>query len=191
MIHWNSTLYQYLVLLTDVYLSLDGTVIPNHGYVEIGSTDDSALLCHTNNPPPPGSATSGGDWWAPDGTRVSGTDVTGVTRNRGPMVVRLRRASGTPLEGIYECTIYDATSTLQMVYVGLYYTGGKTTVFDHLDINNLLFQAASLYLPYLHSMIAMDQVLSSPSPVSPLEDLLPLSLGPETTLLSLKELRLC
>ena len=127
MIHWNSTLYQYLVLLTDVYLSLNDDIIPNHGYVEIsriGSTDDSALLCHTNNPPPPGSANSGGDWWAPDGTRVSGTDVPGVIRTRAAMVARLWRASGTPLEGIYQCTIEDATSTVQMVYVGLYNTGG-------------------------------------------------------------------
>ena len=127
MIHWNSTLYQYLVLLTDVYLSLNDDIIPNHGYVEfedIGSTDDSALLCHTNNPRLPGSAHSGGDWHAPDGTRVSGTDVPGVARNRGPMVARLWRASDTPLEGIYQCTIEDATSTVQMVYVGLYNTGG-------------------------------------------------------------------
>ena len=36
----------------------------------------------------------------------------------------------------------------------------------------------------------MEPVLSSPSPVSPLVDLLPLSLGPETPPLSLKELRL-
>ena len=188
---FNGTLHYNLVLLTDVYLSLNGTVIPNHGYVEIngiGSSDDSAFLCHTNRPPD--GATSGGDWHAPDGTRVSGTDVPGFTRNRAAMVVRLWRASDTPPEGIYECTIYDATSTLQMVYVGLYYTGGKTTIFDHLDIN-VLFQAASLYLPYLHSMIAMGPLLSSPSPVSPLEDLLPLSLGPETPSLSLKELRLC
>ena len=33
----------------------------------------------------------------------------------------------------------------------------------------------------------MEPVLSSPSPVSPLVDLLPLSLGPETPPLSLKE----
>ena len=132
MIHWNSTSYQYLVLLTDVYLSLDGTVIPNHGYVEIsriGSTDDSALLCHTNFPPPSGSTTSGGDWLAPDGTRVFLSDVPGFTRSRGPMVVRLKRTSGTPPEGIYECTIQDATSTVHIVYVGLYNTGGgKTTI---------------------------------------------------------------
>ena len=128
MIHWNSTSYQYLVPLTDVYLSLDGTVIPNHGYVEISdigsTTDDSALLCHTNFPPPPGSAHSGGDWFAPDGTRVFVTDVPGVTISRDPMVVRLRRTSGDPPEGIYQCTIDDATSTVQIVYVGLYNTGG-------------------------------------------------------------------
>ena len=133
MIHWNSTSYQYLVLLTDVYLSLDGIVIPNHGYVEIsdiGSTDDSALLCHTNFPPPPGSPTSGGDWWAPDGTKIPSFDVLGFARNRAAMVVRLKRTSGDPPGGICECTIEDATSTVQMVYVGLYNTGGgKTTIF--------------------------------------------------------------
>ena len=127
MIHWNSTSYQYLVPLTDVYLSLDGTVIPNHGYVEIsriGSTDDSALLCHTNFPPPPGSATSGGNWHAPDGTKIPSSDVPGFARNRAAMVVRLKRFSDTPPEGIYRCTIDDAALTPQMVYVGLYTTGG-------------------------------------------------------------------
>ena len=197
MIHWNSTSYQYLVLLTDVYLSLDGTVIPNHGYVEIsriGSTDDFALLCHTNNPPAPGSPTSGGDWWAPDGNRVGGTPpIPGFTRTRAAMVVRLRRASGTPPEGIYLCTIQDAASTFQSsVYVGLYNTGEGIIQQRLLDRSTKsYFQAASLYLLYLHTMIPMNQLLSSPSPVSPLEDLLPLSLGPETPSLSLKELRLC
>ena len=196
MIHWNSTSYQYLVLLTDVYLSLNGTVIPNHGYVDIsgiGSTDDSALLCHTNNPPSPGSANSGGDWHAPDGTRVFLSAVPGVTISRAAMVVRLRRASGTPPEGIYQCTIQDAASTFQScVYVGLYNTGEGIIQQQLLDRSTKsYFQAASLYLLYLHTMIAMNQLLSSPSPVSPLEDLLPLSLGPETPSLSLKELRLC
>ena len=197
MIHWDSTSYQYLFPLTDVYLSLDGTVIPNHGYVEIsriGSNDDSALLCYTNRPPPPPSTTSGGDWHAPDGTKVFVTDVPGVTRTRGSMVVRLRRASGTPPEGIYRCRIQDAASTFQSsVYVGLYNTGEGIIQQRLVDrsTKSLLFQAASLYLLYLHTMIPMNQLLSSPSPVSPLEDLLPLSLGPETPSLSLKELRLC
>ena len=127
MIHWNSTSYQYLVPLTDVYLSLNDDIIPNHGYVEIsriGSNDDSALLCHTNRPPD--DAHSGGDWLAPDGTRVFVTAVPGFTISRAPMVVRLKRTSGTPPKGIYRCTIEDATSTVQMVYVGLYNTGGGT-----------------------------------------------------------------
>ena len=93
MIHWNSTSYQYLVPLTDVYLSLDGTVIPNHGYLEISDigsiSDNEALLCHTNNPPPPPSTNSGGEWYASNGDRVGGTPaVPGFTRNRGAMVVR-------------------------------------------------------------------------------------------------------
>ena len=144
-------LYIISVLLTDVYLSLDGTVIPNHGYVEIsdiGSTDDSALLCHTNNPPPPGSTNSGGDWLAPDGNRVFVTAVPGVTRNRDPMVVRLWRASGTPPEGIYQCRIQDAASTFQSsVYVGLYNTGEGIIQRRLLDRSTKsYFQAASLYL---------------------------------------------
>ena len=113
-----------IVTHTDVYLSLNGNIIPNHGYVDIsgiGSTDATALLCHTNFPPP--STNSGGDWHAPDGTRVSGTDVPGFTRSRGSMVVRLKRTSGTPPEGIYQCTIDDAALTPQMVYVGFYNTG--------------------------------------------------------------------
>ena len=87
----------------------------------IGSTDDSALLCHTNQPPPPGSYHSGGDWFAPDGTRVHyGTDVPGVTMNRGPMVVRLKRTSGTPPQGIYRCSLEDDSSKVVHVHVGLY-----------------------------------------------------------------------
>ena len=133
MIHWNSTSYQYLVPLTDVYLSLDGTVIPNHGYLEISDigsiSDNEALLCHTNNPPPPPSTNSGGEWYASNGDRVGGTPaVPGFTRNRGAMVVRLGEISGTPLEGIYRCEIEDADETLQTVYVGLYNAGAGRVI---------------------------------------------------------------
>ena len=74
------------------------------------------------------SANSGGDWHAPDGTRVSGTDVPGFTRSRGPMVVRLGEISGTPLEGIYRCEMKDADDTLQTVYVGLYNAGAGRVI---------------------------------------------------------------
>ena len=135
MIYWNSTLYQYLVLLTDVYLSLDGIVIPNHGYVEIGDigsiSDNKALLCHTNGPATLGNIPylhSGGEWYASNGNRVGGTPpVPGVSRTRGPMVVRLKR-TGTPPEGIYQCEIEDADNTLQTVYVGLYNAGAGRVI---------------------------------------------------------------
>ena len=116
---------------TDVYLSLNGEVISNHGYVEISdigiSDDDTALLCHTNRSPPAGIAQSGGNWFAPDGDRVGipdSTDVPGLERTRDPMLVRLRRNSGTPDEGIYQCEVNDATDTPQTMFVGLYNTGG-------------------------------------------------------------------
>ncbi|CAI8048276.1 Protein sidekick-2, partial [Geodia barretti] len=112
----------------DVFLRLNGTVIPNNGLLNIsgiGSTDDTALLCITNRPPPSGSFHSGGDWFSPERNRVQHTDVPGFTRNRGPMVVRLKRTrSGTPTEGIYHSVIQDSTSTYETVNVGLYNSGG-------------------------------------------------------------------
>ena len=104
-----------------VYLSLNGNIIASHGYVDIsdiGSSDDTALLCITNRP---GTPTSG-NWFAPSGARVEGTDVPGFTRTRGPMVVRLKRTTGTgtAAEGIYYCVVMDNTETEQTVYVGIY-----------------------------------------------------------------------
>ena len=119
----------YAYSLIGVYLSLNDTIIPNHGYVminDIGTTNDNALLCITNRPASGG--TSGGDWFAPDGDKVGGlgsTDVPGFGRNRGDMVVRLqRRNTGTPEQGIYHCVVEDANNIPQTVYVGLYNSGG-------------------------------------------------------------------
>ena len=112
-----------IIVYVDVFLSLNGAVIPNHGYVaisDIGSRDYTALLCNTNRPRTP---TSGG-WYAPDGTGVYGTDVPGVIRNSWYKVVRLKRTTGTAPEGIYRCSVLDAASTSQTVYVGLYNTRG-------------------------------------------------------------------
>ena len=56
-----------LIIIEDVYLSLNGDIIPDHGYVmisDIGSTDNTALLCHTNCPAtlgPSENQHSGGD----------------------------------------------------------------------------------------------------------------------------------
>ena len=122
-----TTISTACVIFTDVYLSLNGDIIPNHGYVvigDIGSIDNTALLCHTNK-----AATGEGDWFAPDGDKVGGIresdDVPGFGRNRGDMVVRLQRNSGTePEEGIYHCVVKDVDNIPQTVYVGLFNSGG-------------------------------------------------------------------
>ena len=132
-------------LYVDVFLILNGAVIPNHGYVnisDIGSSEHTALLCVTNRPPPSGTITSGGDWYAPDRTRVGGTDVPGVTRNRGPMVVRLKRTTGIAHEGIYRCSVEDTASRTQTVYVGLYNTGGGNVWFVNVHFTGALYTQA-------------------------------------------------
>ena len=109
-----------------MFLSLNGVVIPNHGYVNISDigTDDAALLCHTTRP---GIHEPEGNWFAPNGTRVFVDDVPGFKRSRAPMVVRLNKLSATNQpQGIYKCSIKEneGDSTPREIYVGLYYTAG-------------------------------------------------------------------
>ena len=112
------------VLITGVFLSHRGNIIPNHGYVMIsgiGSTSVTALTCHTNRPATLNNNTnSGGEWFAPNGTQVIGDEVPGFRSNRIPKIVRLLRNTGSPSEGIYHCLIENAAMTEQTVYVGLY-----------------------------------------------------------------------
>ena len=128
-----------------MYLSLNDDIIPNHGYVDIsdiGSTDDTALICHTNRPTTLNiNKHSGGDWVGPSGIVVGGatigtTNVPGFMRNRDPMIVRLLRNTSTatdPLsEGIFHCEVEDNTGTQQTVYVGVYNSGrGMSTCIIH------------------------------------------------------------
>ena len=109
---------------------MNGDIIPNHGYLvidDIGSTNDTALLCNTDRPPY-GAGDSGGNWFSPDGTAVGRSgknDVPGFVRNRAPNVVRLLRNTSTDpaAEGIYWCSIWDADGKHELVYFGLYNTG--------------------------------------------------------------------
>ena len=130
------------ILYVDVFLSLSGAVIHNNGYVainDIGSSDNAALLCNTNRPPRFGIY-SGGNWYGPDGTIVDGTDVPGVTRKRGLFVVRLKRTTtGTAQKGIYWCSVLDAASTLQTVFVGLYNTGRGNVWFLNVHYTGTLY----------------------------------------------------
>ena len=117
-----------LYICPGVYLSLHGTVIPNHGHVmvsRIGYSDSTGLLCHTDRPSPTGSRSSGGDWFSPDGTRVDGSNVVGLKRNREPMIVRLLRDDALiEDEGMYWCSVLDDSDIHHRVYVGLYNDGG-------------------------------------------------------------------
>ena len=97
---------------------------------DIGSTNDTALLCHTNRHITNGG-NSGGDWFGPDGAVIVGdlnlsNAVPGFTRNRAPGIVRLLTDTATdpPSEGIFRCVVEDDTSTRHTVYVGLYNSGG-------------------------------------------------------------------
>ena len=108
-----------------MYLSLNDTVVPNNGYVaisDIGYTDKSALICHTNRPAI--GAHSGGDWYGPNGEKVdhsTGVTVPGFVRNRAPMIVRLKRFYiGSPSHGIYYCVANDSMNTSHTSYVGVY-----------------------------------------------------------------------
>ena len=133
-----------------MYLTLNGTFIPNHGYLvisDIGSTGGTALICNTNRIANISVSLSGGgkrfhsggDWHAPNGTVVGdlgSDDVPGFERNRGPMVVRLHRRTASdppsgPSEGIYYCVVEDDTFTSQTVYVGLYSSGGGSKCRHH------------------------------------------------------------
>ena len=113
-----------------MFLSLKGTFLPDHGYVmisDIGSTAETALLCNTNHYSD--DLPSGGNWYTPDGTRVGynySADVPGFTGDRGSQVVRLKRSTHTdrPAEGMYHCTVMNATSATQTLYIGLYSQGG-------------------------------------------------------------------
>ena len=107
---------------------MNNKYIPNNGIVaigEIGFTDDTALLCHTNYLLSPDSVSSGGDWLGPNGTRVLGeherNGVPGFVRNRGPYVVRLKRSTSMiQHKGVYKCVIQDDTLANRTIYVTLY-----------------------------------------------------------------------
>ena len=116
----------HLSLFIAVYMSLNGVIIPNHGYLmtsDIGSTDNTALICNTNRPTIAAIAhhDSGGNWFTPNSVGVTPNSTPGFRRNRGPMIVRLMTTNtGTRQDGIYNCIVEDDTFTQQSVFVGLY-----------------------------------------------------------------------
>ena len=119
-----------------VYLQLlDGTRVPNHGFVgrgEFNTSTNNSLLCVTpDNIACCSTAETGGDplgnWYFPNGTQVP-PDSTGWNfyMTRGPGVVRLHRHTGG-VSGIYHCVIPNQSGVNQTLYVGLYAITSQTS----------------------------------------------------------------
>ena len=132
---------------TDVYLSLNGIVIPNNGYVlisEIGFTDETALLCNTNIVPPDDQRYSETGWFAPDKTRIPEESNQAFLSSRDATVVRLKRKNNTHSlqQGIYICEV-NATDPTQPLYVGLYHVNeGLQSIFAvHISMSFLYFRS--------------------------------------------------
>ena len=97
---------------------------------DIGSSDSTALLCHTNRPninlKKPSHPHSGGNWFSPSNIRVDGKNTPGFRRNRGVMVVRLKQTAetGPANEGIYCCSAKDSNGVNKTKCAGVYNKSG-------------------------------------------------------------------
>ena len=113
-------------------MSLNGTVISNNSYIDVGSigVGDNALLCHTNKHDCCQWPNRAGEWYFPNRSVVSTLGWNQVYhgnnyfyRNRGEGVVRLNRV-GNPSEiGYFYCEIPDAGGVIQKLNVDI---GGES-----------------------------------------------------------------
>ena len=114
---------------TAVYLNFGGENLPTNGYVaisELGSTEDTALVCRTDQTNCCDGDSIDGGWFDPDGTMVelNADSSQGFYSSVGSDGIQLLRGSGIPVEGIYTCRATDNSSTEQPVFIGLYNAGG-------------------------------------------------------------------
>ena len=132
-----------LLLLVEVhpqtipYVSFMGGALANHSYVNLSMVGISAVdgvQCHTDL----GTCCSGaqgfhrGDWYFPNGTRLPFTGD--IYETRLGQRVDVRRSATSP-SGVYRCdiptnTVFSDTdlSARETVYVGLFASGGKLTI---------------------------------------------------------------
>ena len=117
------------------YVSFMGTNLPNHSYVDlnlVGEAQDGSdsVQCHTDLSTCC-SSTQGsarGDWFFPDGNKLPLLSPVIIFESRGDRHVSLRyrgSGDGTPVSGIYCCTIETTGATdREIVYAGVYASGG-------------------------------------------------------------------
>ena len=126
-----------LLAQTIPYISFQGQTLANHSYVDLSlvgsdASGSDSVQCITDLEVCC-SGTEGahrGDWYSPDGMRLP---LSGdIYESRGVQKVDLRRKNQYNVPGIYRCNISTIavhnvadTSMGEMVYVGLYHSGGE------------------------------------------------------------------
>ena len=125
-----------LLAQTIPYISFQGQTLANHSYVELSLVGDDAsgnesVQCITDLSTCCSIAQGAhrGDWYFPNGTRLPFSGD--IYESRGVQKVDLRRNQYN-VPGIYRCNISTNavhniadTSLGEMVYVGLYHSGGE------------------------------------------------------------------
>ena len=127
---------QLYFTLSGVYLSLNGEIIPNDGYVRVSDigVGNSGLLCNTDNiyccrSFDAADYVAQGHWYRPNGTQVGSftQESAGVTnyfynffsRDRGVGVVRLNRLGDPPERGRFHCEVPNADGDMVAMYVNI------------------------------------------------------------------------
>ena len=109
-----------------VYLSLEGQTIANNSYIdidEIGISDDSTLMCHTNRT----SSMVEGNWYYPNGTIVETEGESNMSDaffrvNKTGGVISLFKTSSNIASsetGQFYCIILNANNINQTLYVNI------------------------------------------------------------------------
>ena len=117
-------------IVSDVYISLNGDIIQNHGLVvvnNIGLNYSTSLLCHYDGQL---DANCELDWFKPNGSRFTDSAEQSTTSN---MVVSLTKTTAIAMEGIYYCAVCNGNASSK-VYIGIYLVN-KGNIF-HKKINH-------------------------------------------------------
>ena len=104
-------------IVSDVYISLNGDIIKNHGLVvvnSIGFNYSTSLLCHYDGHL---DANCELDWFKPNGSRITTDSAEQSTTSN--MVVSLTRTTAIAMKGIYHCALCNGNAS-RKVYVGIY-----------------------------------------------------------------------
>ena len=128
------------------YVSFMGENLPNHAFVNLSLVENAidgsdSVQCHTDLTTCCGSnqGADRGDWYFPSGGRLPFNTPNIVYELRTAERVDLRRNGNADMpSGIYRCTIETNavnsddntdTTTREIVYAGLYATGGKLILY--------------------------------------------------------------